>query len=154
MKFCEDHWSKLRAAIEACGLTPLVAQGGKSMAAKLAEQVEAGTETIDNYDPLMGSFFAICGNVFEYLSASGTNPLYLMQTGPEDPVDVARAGEKYAGRTWAKCPMCYINLAHELTCSDEKCTLDKEKGYDWMIDKAADEAKEKVGRLVAEGTRH
>jgi hypothetical protein len=92
----------------------------------------------------MASHWAIVTNALRILSDAGLNPLYLMAGGPEDAVDVSKAGASYAGRTWPRCPLCYLNLAHELSCTHQKCGLDKERGYDWMIARAAEESLEKA----------
>jgi hypothetical protein len=134
------HWEQLRKAIDDRGLTPFTAKDGKVAVAQLAKQVQENRAGKDTFDPLMGAHWAIAGNAMRFLEGAGVNPLYLMAGGPEDPVDVSKAGEKYAGRTWPRCPLCYLNLAHELTCTHVKCGLDKERGYDWMIDRASDEA--------------
>jgi hypothetical protein len=78
----------------------------------------------------------------DYVGRAGGNPLYLMMAdGPEDPVE--GYGDAYAGRTWPRCPLCYLGLAHEVSCTDERCELPKVNGYDWMIDRAADDAAER-----------
>lgn len=137
MKFCESHWQKLRNAIEARGLTPFIAKDGTVAAAQMAKQVEEQRSGKHTFDPLMQAHWAVAGNVMDYIGATGNNPLYLMTSGPEDPV-VGHAG--YEGRTWSRCPLCYINLAHEISCTDPKCQLDKQAGYDWMVDRAAEDS--------------
>jgi hypothetical protein len=49
--------------------------------------------------------------------------------------------------TWPRCPLCYLNLAHELTCTDRRCHLPKVAGYDWMLDRAVKDAVEKADEL-------
>jgi hypothetical protein len=135
-----DHWNQLRAAIDSRGLTPFVARDGKVAIAQAAKQITENRSGKDTFDPLMGAHWAIAGNATDFMGRAGMNPLYLLSDGPEDPVDVKRAGAQYAGRTWPRCPLCYLNLAHELTCTDPKCGLDKQRGYDWMIERAADDS--------------
>lgn len=144
MQFCTEHWNKMRAAVDARGLTPLVSQGEASAVAKMVDQLKEGEQTLDSFDPLMSMHWAIAGNAMEALKRAGADPLYLMMDGPEDPVDADQAGERFRGRTWPRCPLCYINLAHEITCTDPKCGLDKVSGYDFYIDCAADDAKKFV----------
>lgn len=56
MKFCTDHWQKLRAAIEARGLTRFVAKDGKHAAA----QFVAGKP-----DPLMDAHNRIVAHALD-----------------------------------------------------------------------------------------
>lgn len=143
MKFCGQHWERLRGAIAARGLEALVSVGGHSAMEKLVDELQTKATTLDNFDPLMSAHWAIVGNATRILGNNGG--LYLLMDGPEDPVDVVG----YAGRTWPRCPLCYLNLAHEVSCKEADCRLDRVNGYDWMIDRAADEAKARVDDLMA-----
>jgi hypothetical protein len=101
---------------------------------KLRRQLE-GEDTIDSFEPLLMAHNAIAGNAMTTIERAGGNPLYLLSVGPEDPV------EGHPGRTWPRCPLCYLGLAHELNCGG--CDLPQKDGYAWMIDKAADDALDK-----------
>ena len=136
MEFCQPHWNALRQAINKRGLSTLVSEGGEQAALKVRRQVEEGV-TLDTYDPLMGAHNAILANVGDIISKAGGSPLYLFSSGPEDPM--TGYGPKYEGRTWPRCPLCYLGLAHEVNCKDRRCVLPKVNGYDWMIDRAADD---------------
>lgn len=142
MKWCSDHWDRLRGAIKDRGLGHLIAPDGETAVAQLADELERGEHTATNYDPLMDAFWSINGNVARTVEQAGGNPLYLFGGGPpddptpEDAVDLP-GGE---GRTWSRCPLCYLGLAHELTCKEPRCKLPKVDGYAWMIDRAADDA--------------
>jgi hypothetical protein len=60
MKACAKHWEELRGAIADRGLSKFVAQSGEAAAARMARQ--SGSERED-FDPLMGAYMAIVGNV-------------------------------------------------------------------------------------------
>lgn len=144
MRFCQDHWDRLRAKIADRGIAHLIAPDGETAVAQVKDQLERSVTPV-NFDPLMHAHWAIVDNAMTTVKRAGGSPLYLMTSGPEDPVD------GHEGRTWPRCPLCYINLAHEISCTDERCTLDQERGYDWMLDRAADEAKAQAERLVSAG---
>lgn len=150
-KWCQDHWDRLRANIDERGLSELIAPSGEIAAEQTADQLRRGLEqgeadptTPANFDPLMAAFWAIESNV---ASAIGPAALYLLAPPdtPEDPVE--GYGPEYDGRTWPRCPLCYLGLAHEVTCRDESCVLPKVDGYAWMLDRAADDAKAKAIEL-------
>lgn len=146
MQSCQKHWDALRKALEDRGLDKLVPQGGEEAASRQLDQLQSARVTRDNFDPLMGAFWAIAGNCSERISRAGGNPLYLLADGPEDPVDVG-VYPTAAGRTWPKCPLCYVSMVHELTCDGGACKLPKVDGYDWMIERAAEEQLEKARAL-------
>jgi len=150
MKFCQDHWNLLRQRIDDRGLTHLIAKDGSVAAEQMATQIQERDVTKETFDPLMSAHWAIAGNVMSFLKDAGMNPLYLMSAGEEDKCD-GRYGPKHEGRPWPRCPLCYINFAHEVSCTDAKCTLDQERGYDWMLDRAADEALDKARELKLVG---
>jgi hypothetical protein len=144
MRFCQDHWDRLREAIDARGLTDLVATSGALAAAQQAAQAERGAADVTTFDPLMSAHWGILSNAMSAIQAGGGAPLYLMAGDqPEDPVDLP-GGE---GKTWPRCPLCYLGLAHELTCTDERCTLPRVDGYAWMLDRAADAALDRAREL-------
>lgn len=157
MKFCDNHWGLLRRQISAKGIDHLVAQNGQSAARMMKDQLETEEVTIKNFDPLMSAYWAICSNVLESLTRAGSQASigYLMShpDDPEDQIDIVmRVRLKQAGintETWPRCPLCYLNLAHAATCTDRKCVLDRERGYDWMLERAADDAKRKADELLA-----
>jgi len=75
LKFCQPHWNKLRTAIDARGLSGLVAQGGENAVARQFDQLqrsqnaeEAVTKT--NFDPLMGAHWAIVNNAMNLVGLS------------------------------------------------------------------------------------
>jgi hypothetical protein len=136
VQFCQDHWDRLRAAIDARGLSALVPETGEQAAANLTAELAHG-RTVDTFDPLMSAMFAIFSNAMDAIARAGGSPLYLMGDGPEDPVE--GYGLIHAGKTWPRCPLCYLGLAHELTCADLLCKLPRKDGYAWMIDRAADD---------------
>lgn len=128
MKFCQPHWDALRSAIDARGLSALVAEGGEAAARNLAGEVTDGP-SIDNYDPLMSAHFAIWNNAMS-LSKDRyqANPLAMMAADPEHP-------------EW-ECPICFLNwlhAEHDAHCTQEGCNYPKGETYEWMIDRAADE---------------
>lgn len=139
MKFCQQHWDTIRKAIDERALSGLVAKDGATAVAQMASQLQVGSEQADNFDPLMAAHWAIVNNVMSMLNRAGMNPLYLLSAGDEEKCD-GRYGPRYEGRPWPRCPLCYLNLAHEVSCTDAECTLDKERGYDWMVERAADDS--------------
>lgn len=152
MRFCQDHWDRMRAAIAERDLNSLIAPDGKTAAMQLVQQAETGDVTPTDFDPLMHAHWAIVNNVFSQMDQAGASPLYLMagHETPEDPVNTEAYGMEFDGRTWPRCPLCYLNLAHELSCKDARCTLDQERGYDWMIERAADDQAARARELRPE----
>src|SRR5262245_47590629 len=138
MKFCQGHWDRLRQKIDDRGLTHLIAKSGEVAVSQMAQQLQERKDSRETFDPLMAAHWAIAGNVNEFLARAGMNPLYLLGGGDEDRVE--GFGSKYEGRTWPRCPLCYINLAHEVSCTNPGCFMPKENGYDWMLDQAADDS--------------
>lgn len=136
MKFCQDHWDRLRVAIEDRDLDSLIAPDGATAVAQQKAEFEGGEQTATTFDPLMSAHWAIVNNVSTTLQrVSPGAALYLLWSGDEDPVE---GYPGYEGRTWPRCPLCYIGLAHEVSCSG--CHMPKVDGYAWMIDRAADDA--------------
>lgn len=159
MNFCQEHWSQLREKIAERGLNHLVAKDGEMAMAQIADQLErAGddeTVTPVNFDPLMSAWSAIGTNTMDTIRRAGGNPLYLL-SGETDPIefehfhpDLAdqtrrRLEEAGAELVWPHCGLCYLGLAHELTCRHASCTLPRIDGYAWMLDRAADDARDKA----------
>lgn len=145
MQFCQGHWDRLREAIEARGLGDLISKDGERAVKQIAIEADAGEQTMSSYDPLTAAHWAILGNASATIDrvAGASTVVYLMTDGPEDPCELPGAD----GRTWPRCPLCYLGLAHELTCKDEGCKLPKIDGYAWMIDRAADEQVERWEQL-------
>jgi hypothetical protein len=157
MNMCQQHWDRLREKIAERGLSELIAADGEIAAAQVADQLQRGESSPANFDPLMGAFWAIGSNVMATL---GPNALYLVSGGPDapqDPIDfsIYRNAAAVRGRlamfgiepTWPRCGLCYLGLAHELTCDGTDCSLPKVDGYAWMLDRAADDAKAKAIEL-------
>lgn len=58
MKICQQHWDKLRRAIEDRGMTHLVSSSSSQAVVSLANQLK-GTDTAADFDPLMNATGAI-----------------------------------------------------------------------------------------------
>lgn len=132
MKFCPDHWAALRQKIDERGMTHLIPEGGQLAVARQKDQIMQQEVTRTNFDPLMGAHWAIFGNTMKFLENAGYDPLYLF-------------GQPSEGRN--DCPVCELNYLHRETCTNPQCGLDKERGYDWMLDVAADEQRDKAREL-------
>lgn len=123
MRFCQDHWDRLRAAIEQRGIGHLIAQGGERAAANLKSEIEAGASIV-NFDPLMGAHNAIVSNA---LSNMPPQAAMAMMT-----VDEPRE---------AACPLCVLNA--------NAPGQPHPNAFDEWIDLAADDAKSRADELVA-----
>lgn len=143
MQICERHWAALRQAIDDRGLTSLVAKNGEVAQRQTMEQLRSGgVIEAGNFDPLMMAHWLVINNTLVYMQNAGfpnERILYLFTDGPEAPV-TDKPG--YESRTWPRCPLCHLNLAHETSCGDHDkgCRLAKVDGYDWMIVRAAEDA--------------
>lgn len=67
---CKTHWDRLRAEIDARGLSDLVAPDGKTAAMQIVDQVHKHQDgeqevTPANFDPLMAAFMGIMSNGIE-----------------------------------------------------------------------------------------
>jgi hypothetical protein len=117
MKFCAEHWTKLRAAIDDVGLTALIPEGGEAAMKSMVSELDGST--VDNFDPLMRAHNMIFSRAMEEIKTKYTqNPLMLMADDHEHP-------------EWA-CPICALNWCHaehDRLCKQEGCTYPKE--YDW-----------------------
>lgn len=159
MNFCQDHWTRLREKIEERGLGHLIARDGETAAAQMADQLKRNEEdpTPVNFEPLLGAWGAIGSNVAQ---AIGPGALYVLVGGmdaPQDLIEFKRYPNGVAVQnrlalaglppTWPRCGLCYLGLAHELTCTEPRCTLPKVDGYAFYLDRAADDARSKAEEL-------
>lgn len=111
MKFCQPHWDALRKAIDDRGLSGFVPDGGEEAAKQMVDQIESGETTVDNFDPLMGAYWAIVGQITAVFGAGA-----LFHKG---------------------CPLSEANKAHNAACTDPTCT--KDAYFDQWIECAADD---------------
>jgi hypothetical protein len=103
MKFCTEHWDKLRTAIDERGLGQLVAKSGEAAAQQIAAQLN-GSEDAKDYDPLMAAYWAITANS---IKAFGLDSM----------------------REDFGCPLCELDK-HAAECKDESCP--KYTGAAWI----------------------
>lgn len=87
MRFCQEHWTALRAGVLARGMWHLVAGSGAELGARIYEHQEEGTQTARTFDPLFAATMAIYGKAIQ-------GGLYLMNDKPD--------GEPY-------CPLCELD---------------------------------------------
>jgi len=118
VKFCEDHWAKLRAAIDARGLFSFVAKGAEGAVARVESELKDGP-TASNFEPLMGAHNAIVSNV---ISIAGLSVLSTNEDGTEN------------------CPVCYV-VANCACGKGDGCEF-----HHW-IERAADDVREEAVRL-------
>lgn len=124
MRFCEDHWTRLRGAIDMRGLSHLVAPDGHVAAQQMAQEVQAGPSPV-TYDPLMAAHWAIVSNATKFVGLALLMP---NDDGSE------------------RCPLCFVTSQHLEHCQDPGCTV---KDYDSWIDRAADDQAAHVATLGA-----
>lgn len=128
MRMCQPHWDALRRAIDARGLSALIAESGEKAASNLVSELEDGS-TIDNFDPLMGAHNSIAANAMTFVSHRYMqSPMILLVDDPEHPE--------------RGCPICCLNwlhAEHDAHCTQPDCTYPKGETYEWMIDRAADD---------------
>jgi hypothetical protein len=124
-----DHWERLKAAIDARGLSALIAETGQDAGQRLISGMADGP-SIDNFEPLMEAHNAIVSNAMTFVEDRYCqSPLLIMGGDPEAP----------------DCPICCLNwlhLEHDKHCTKPNCDYPKAATYDWMIDRAADDALE------------
>jgi hypothetical protein len=162
MRFCDDHWSRLREKVDAAGLSEFIAKDGVDAARRQQQQFDevaaalnAGESespvTAETFDPLMGAHWAIVTNAMQMLDRGGLDPLHLLGANGTEPLptDLLERGLKLGRRptpaTFPECPLCYLNLLHWLTCSG--CSLPAEGGYDYFLDRAVGDQVEKAREL-------
>lgn len=124
MRFCQPHWDALRAAIEARGLSALVAESGEKAMSNIARELETGEQTLDTFDPLMNAHWQLVAN----LGKAGGGGVVSM---------LALEG----------CPLCFANEQHKAHCDKPACTF----SYDAWTGFAADE-QVKVWQSLGGGT--
>lgn len=111
MKFCTDHWTALREAIDKRGLTAWIAESGEQATRNLLSEQTEG-RTIDNFDPLMAAHNAIMANTLWIVDPPARRLL-----------------------TTDECPICYCNREDPANAGGSRV-----HDYDVWIDKAADDA--------------
>jgi hypothetical protein len=120
VRFCEEHWSALRQAVEDAGLAALVAESGERAAANMAAQLEPGGDTIDTFDPLMHAHMNIWAAAMHMAEERyGASPMAMMFEDPEHP-------------EW-QCPICYLNWCHaehDRLCEKPGCDYPRGFTYD------------------------
>lgn len=117
MAFCDDHWTRLRTAIDERGLSDLVSDNGAVAASRQLDELDDGMldGTIDwpSFDPLMFAFWNLLANGSRIVGI----PLVLLDD----------------------CPLCWLIIEHDRVCDgDPRCK--GSAGFEEWIDKAADSA--------------
>lgn len=108
MQMCEKHWTMLREAIEARGLTPFIAKDGQEAMQQAIDQIE-GDDT--HYDPLAASNWLITGRALEmgglYLMSGDYCPVCeVMKHMSQTPIVPGGppAGEAWVEKHWIEGP--------------------------------------------------
>ena len=124
MKFCQQHWDKLKAAIEARGLSSLVAVDGVDAHKRITSELKGEGSEKTTFEPLMGAHNAILSNVLS--SPVGISVMYDNEDGT------------------ARCPLCFITSEHKANCAVVDC---KDDDFEDWIDIAADEQLARAKKL-------
>lgn len=117
MKFCQDHWDKLKAEIVLLGMEQLIASSGEELMDRIrvqAEGAEGGEKR--GFDPLMDAHTNIISNA---LTVGGMDLMIALQTPPNP-----------------ECPLCFLQQHHEQGCKIKGCGFT----YDAWIGHAAKDA--------------
>ena len=125
MKFCLDHWGRLRSEIDQRGLSVLVPDSGQQAGERFVKAAE-GNDSIASFDPLMYAHMAI-------------------MTHALDAVGLAAMVDNDDGS--ARCPLCFLNALHERTCTG--CLRPQVNGFDDWLVKAVDAAEGHLDALKA-----
>lgn len=129
MKFCDEHWERLKDAIRQVRLWSLVAESGEEGTRRMRSWVSEGL-TVDNFDPLIGAYYAIFAGAMTTISGTYKHDPLVVMADPEHPE--------------RSCPICALVWCHEehvRLCSQADCDFPKE--YDWatnVLSAAADGA--------------
>jgi len=125
MKICQAHWAKMRAKIDALGLTHLIAADGKEAMDRAVRELEAAEEGTKpdktDFDPLMAMTWSFTNTVLE---RSGIG--VMMQRSPEPDGMPANDGDY--------CPLCIVRRDFDThntetgRCGDPACTVKIEPG--------------------------
>lgn len=114
MKFCDQHWSMLKAEIASVGLNRFGAKDGKAAFAQTVASLENAQAGVENgaaqFDPLMGAHWAIVNNAMPYVGLE-------LMTMNEDGTH--------------KCPLCFITADHKARCEVVGCTV--ENFDEWIV---------------------
>ncbi len=123
MRFCQDHWDKLKDAVDARGLSAFVADDGSAVIDRVVAESESGPSKT-TFEPLMAAHMAIVSNVLRIagLEAMANN---------EDGTD--------------RCPLCFIIAG----CN---CGQGDACPFLTFIDRAADDQLEAAKSLGLVGT--
>lgn len=124
MRICQSHWDKTRAAIDARGLTTLVANSAEDFAAKMDAALQAIQDgevpAAQNFDPLSELNWDFCGRVMHRVG------LWIMRDRKQEdgmPINKDAEGFNHV------CPLCVVqndfNLHNTETgkCWNEACTI-------------------------------
>jgi hypothetical protein len=120
MKFCQDHWGKLKAEITSLGMGHLIAGSSQEMGAKLEAQADPGAQQ-RAFDPLMSAFMAITSNALDH---GGMALMMALQTPPNP-----------------ECPLCFLQQHHEQGCKIEGCKFTYEVWIQYAAKDACEHAK-------------
>jgi hypothetical protein len=109
MQICEKHWAMVRAAIEARGLSHLVAKSGEQL---MANTIAESKGEDAPYDPLAAVNWMISGRALEqgglYLMTGDYCPVceVMKHTAhiPKAPGETEPAGEAWVERHWIDGP--------------------------------------------------
>jgi hypothetical protein len=100
MKFCTDHWTKMREKVIELGMGSLIAKSGEEILAKQVEELK-GNASKSTFDPLMAAHNMIVSFAVEMVG-----------------LDIMMDNEDGTPR----CPICYLQAGHLATCKEPDCT--------------------------------
>lgn len=123
MKFCQDHWDKLKTALTDLGLGAFVANSEDELGRKLSAQADApgGVPAKGTFDPLLNAFMAITSRALE---VCGLGLMIELQTPGN-----------------SECPLCFMQHHHELGCKIDGCTFTYEAWIGYAAKDQLDYAK-------------
>ena len=78
MRWCQKHWDALRQAIDARGLSHLIAKDGKTAMESMRRELEGVADDSD-FDPLMGAWNRVNARIIEIRGL-----MYMMPDAPHN----------------------------------------------------------------------
>lgn len=73
MRFCQEHWEELKAAVSRYGMDHLVAENGQQATAHQVREL-TGENTLVDFEPLLGSHNVLVNTALHLFGLSVLNP--------------------------------------------------------------------------------